>query len=93
MVLLVKANYVDKQKYIYSPAVYLKKILFVYKLWVYLCVCFAAMSVFSYFTSELTRGYLLEREEEKYAQKRQRVYTFMKTPRELEKVLTEFHFV
>ncbi|XP_052226013.1 transmembrane anterior posterior transformation protein 1 homolog isoform X2 [Dreissena polymorpha] len=44
------------------------------------------MSVFSYFTTELTRGYLLEREEEKYAQKRQRVYTFMKTPRELEKL-------
>lgn len=44
------------------------------------------MSVFGYFTSELTRGYHLEREEEKYAQKRQRVYTFMKTPRELEKV-------
>ncbi|XP_060575133.1 transmembrane anterior posterior transformation protein 1 homolog [Ruditapes philippinarum] len=44
-----------------------------------------AMSVWSYFTSELTRGYLLEREEEKYAQKRERVYTFMKTPRELEK--------
>jgi len=32
VVLLVKANYVDKQKYIYSPAVYLKKNLFVYKL-------------------------------------------------------------
>lgn len=44
-----------------------------------------SMSVLSYFTSELTRGYKLEREEEKYAQKRQRVYTFMKTPRELEK--------
>ncbi|XP_053407130.1 transmembrane anterior posterior transformation protein 1 homolog [Mercenaria mercenaria] len=49
---------------------------------------FRSMSVFSYFTSELTRGYLLEREEEKYAQKRQRVYTFMKTPRELEKFST-----
>ncbi|XP_060565743.1 transmembrane anterior posterior transformation protein 1 homolog [Ruditapes philippinarum] len=46
---------------------------------------FKSMSVWSYFTSELTRGYLLEREEEKYAQKRERVYTFMKTPRELEK--------
>ena len=44
------------------------------------------MSVFRYFTSELTRGYLLEREEEKYALKRQRVYTFMRTPTELEKV-------
>ena len=44
------------------------------------------MSVFRYFTSELTRGYLLEREEEKYALKRQRVYTFIRTPTELEKV-------
>lgn len=49
---------------------------------------FRKMSVLRYFTCELTRGYLLEREEEKYALKRQRVYTFMKTPRELEKFCT-----
>ncbi|WAR22143.1 TAPT1-like protein [Mya arenaria] len=46
---------------------------------------FRTMSVWGYFKTEMTRGYQLEREEEKYAQKRQRVYTFMKTPRELEK--------
>ena len=37
--------------------------------------------------SELTRGYLLEYDEEKYTEKRERVYTFMKIPREVEKVL------
>ncbi|KAK6185588.1 hypothetical protein SNE40_007789 [Patella caerulea] len=43
------------------------------------------MSVFGFITSELTRGYRLERDESKYAERRERVYTFMKTPRELEK--------
>lgn len=42
--------------------------------------------MFGYFKSELTRGYLLERDQEKFTERRQRVYTFMKTPRELEKV-------
>ncbi|CAC5376703.1 TAPT1 [Mytilus coruscus] len=45
------------------------------------------VSVFGYFKSELTRGYLLERDQEKFTERRQRVYTFMKTPRELEKFL------
>ena len=35
---------------------------------------------------ELTRGYLLDHDEEKYAQKCERVYTFIKVPKELEKV-------
>ncbi|KAK3587469.1 hypothetical protein CHS0354_003601 [Potamilus streckersoni] len=43
------------------------------------------MGLFRFFAAELRRGYLLEREEEKFTQKRERVYTFMKTPRELEK--------
>ncbi|XP_046338085.2 transmembrane anterior posterior transformation protein 1 homolog [Haliotis rufescens] len=45
----------------------------------------AGISVLKYVTSELTRGYLLERDESKYTERRERVYTFMKTPRELEK--------
>lgn len=40
----------------------------------------------SFFTTELTRGYLLERDKAKFSERRERVYTFMKTPRELEKV-------
>lgn len=44
------------------------------------------MSVLGYFKSELTRGYLLEGAQEKFTERRERVYTFMKTPRELEKV-------
>ncbi|KAJ8317668.1 hypothetical protein KUTeg_005572 [Tegillarca granosa] len=45
------------------------------------------MSVFSYVMSELTRGYLLERDKDTFTERRQRVYTFMRTPRELEKFL------
>lgn len=54
---------------------------------------FKGVSVFSYFKSELTRGYLLERDQEKFTERRQRVYTFMKTPRELEKVLNQYFHV
>ncbi|ESO95163.1 hypothetical protein LOTGIDRAFT_82778, partial [Lottia gigantea] len=43
------------------------------------------LSVLEYISSELTRGYRLERDESKYAERRERVYTFMKTPREYEK--------
>lgn len=50
------------------------------------------VSVFGYFKSELTRGYLLERYQEKFTERRQRVYTFMKTPRELEKFLVYGYF-
>ncbi|XP_060063301.1 transmembrane anterior posterior transformation protein 1 homolog [Ylistrum balloti] len=45
------------------------------------------LSVFGYVISELTRGYMLERDKEKFTERRQRVYTFMKTPRELEKFI------
>ncbi|XP_062577481.1 transmembrane anterior posterior transformation protein 1 homolog [Saccostrea cucullata] len=45
------------------------------------------MSVMSFITTELTRGYLLERDKAKFSERRQRVYTFMKTPRELEKFI------
>ena len=45
------------------------------------------MSLGSYLYAELTRGYLLEHEEAKYSEKRARVYTFMKIPMELEKVM------
>lgn len=47
---------------------------------------FPGLSVMSFITTELTRGYLLERDKAKFSERRQRVYTFMKTPRELEKV-------
>ena len=38
--------------------------------------------------TELTRGYLLEHDEARYTEKRERVYTFMKIPTEMEKVST-----
>ncbi|XP_041368796.1 transmembrane anterior posterior transformation protein 1 homolog isoform X2 [Gigantopelta aegis] len=51
------------------------------------------LEIFSYLKSELTRGYMLERDEFKYAERRERVYTFMKTPRELEKFCTYGFFL
>lgn len=46
------------------------------------------ISLFSYLYAELTRGYLLEHDEAKFTEKRERVQTFMKIPMELEKVNT-----
>ncbi|MCL4126172.1 UNVERIFIED_CONTAM: hypothetical protein GTU68_009455 [Idotea baltica] len=45
------------------------------------------LSFFNYLQSELRRGYLLENDEERYAARREKVYTFFKIPRELEKFL------
>ncbi|XP_064630115.1 transmembrane anterior posterior transformation protein 1 homolog [Lineus longissimus] len=42
------------------------------------------ISLYQYFMSELTRGYFLENDKAKYAEKRKRVYTFMQIPREME---------
>ena len=43
-------------------------------------------SVYRYVVGELSRGYLVERDEAMFSEKQRRVNTFMKTPRELEKV-------
>lgn len=44
------------------------------------------MSLLRYVFSEVSRGYLPEADEQLYTEKLRRVSTFMKTPRELEKV-------
>lgn len=44
----------------------------------------------SYIVDEVKRDYLLEYNEKKLRERRKRVYTFMKTPRELEKVSNGF---
>lgn len=46
------------------------------------------MSLFNYLSSEVTRGYVLEHDEERYTTRRQKMYTFMKIPRELEKFMS-----
>uniref|UniRef100_A0A8C9XH18 Transmembrane anterior posterior transformation 1 n=1 Tax=Sander lucioperca TaxID=283035 RepID=A0A8C9XH18_SANLU len=38
--------------------------------------------------AELTRGYFLEHNEAKYTERRERVYTFLRIPKELEKLMT-----
>ena len=47
-----------------------------------------AVSLFGYLCSEVTRGYVLENDEERYIYRRQKMYTFMKIPRELEKFMS-----
>ena len=46
------------------------------------------MSLFRYISSELTRSYMLEHDQERYTSKREKMYTFMKIPRELEKFMS-----
>jgi hypothetical protein len=46
----------------------------------------AGGSVFSLLGFELTRGYYLAGDETHYEERRERVYTFMTTPFEVEKV-------
>ena len=58
---------------------------------IFLFALVSANSLSSYIYSELTRGYWLEHNEAKYSEKRDRVYIFMKIPRELEKVMLLQH--
>ncbi|XP_075222908.1 protein TAPT1 homolog isoform X2 [Lycorma delicatula] len=44
-------------------------------------------SLWSFLGVELTRGYILEHEEEQYSARREKVYSFMKIPREVEKFM------
>jgi hypothetical protein len=46
------------------------------------------VSLFNYLTTEVTRGYVLDHDEERYTTRRQKMYTFMKIPRELEKFMS-----
>merc|ERR1719158_1608309 len=46
------------------------------------------MSIWTYLSSEVTRGYVLEADEERYTTRRQKMYTFMRIPRELEKFMS-----
>lgn len=43
-------------------------------------------SVYQYVLGELSRGYLVEEDEAMFSERQRRILTFMKTPRELEKV-------
>ncbi|XP_071506645.1 transmembrane anterior posterior transformation protein 1 homolog [Diadema antillarum] len=51
------------------------------------------LSFWSYLSTELTRGYVLENDEARYMQKRERVYTFIRVPKELEKMMTYGFFL
>lgn len=45
-------------------------------------------SLFSFLQVEMTRGYMLEHDEERFSARREKVYSFMKIPREVEKFMT-----
>lgn len=45
-------------------------------------------SFFDFVKIELTRGYVLEHDEERFSARREKIYTFMKVPRELEKFMS-----
>lgn len=51
-----------------------------------LCFSIADLSLLRFINAELTRGYFLEHNEAKYTERRERVYTCLRIPRELEKV-------
>ncbi|KAM9792405.1 transmembrane anterior posterior transformation protein 1 homolog [Neosynchiropus ocellatus] len=46
------------------------------------------LSLIRFITTELTRGYFLEHNEAKYTERREKVYTCLRIPKELEKLMT-----
>ncbi|XP_020788573.1 transmembrane anterior posterior transformation protein 1 homolog [Boleophthalmus pectinirostris] len=46
------------------------------------------LSLLRFITTELTRGYFLEHNEAKYTERREKVYTCLRIPKELEKLMT-----
>uniref|UniRef100_A0A673A2R5 Transmembrane anterior posterior transformation 1b n=1 Tax=Sphaeramia orbicularis TaxID=375764 RepID=A0A673A2R5_9TELE len=53
------------------------------------CPCAVTdLSLVRFITAELTRGYFLEHNEAKYTERRERVYTCLRIPKELEKLMT-----
>ena len=46
------------------------------------------LSIFTFVRDELYRGYQLEQDEQRYVARREKVYTFMKIPREVEKFMS-----
>ena len=45
---------------------------------------FLGVSLMQFLRTELTRGYQLEHDEERFSARREKVYSFMKIPREVE---------
>ena len=50
------------------------------------CVCVSDPSLAHFLSAELTRGYFLEHNEAQFRERREKVYTCMRIPKELEKV-------
>lgn len=46
------------------------------------------VSLIQFIRTELTRGYQLEHDEERFSERREKIYSFMKIPREVEKFMT-----
>ncbi|XP_023620781.1 transmembrane anterior posterior transformation protein 1 homolog isoform X3 [Myotis lucifugus] len=56
-------------------------------MWCKISITPAELSLLRFLSAELTRGYFLEHNEAKYTERRERVYTCMRIPRELEKLM------
>ena len=48
----------------------------------------AGISLLQFLRTELTRGYHLEQDEERFSAQREKIYSFMQIPREVEKFMT-----
>lgn len=48
---------------------------------------FLGVSLIQFLRTELTRGYHLEQDEERFSAQREKIYSFMKIPREVEKFM------
>ncbi|XP_039258882.2 transmembrane anterior posterior transformation protein 1 homolog [Styela clava] len=53
----------------------------------------AGMSFMQYFSREVTHGYFFDENDSRYTERRQRVYTFLKQPIEIEKMMTYGFFL
>lgn len=49
---------------------------------------FPGVSLMQFLRTELTRGYQLEHDEERFSARREKVYSFIKIPREVERFMT-----
>lgn len=54
-----------------------------YNLWIFII----GVSLAQFLQTELTRGYQLENDEERFSARREKIYSFMKIPREVEKFM------
>uniref|UniRef100_A0A6Q2ZJW8 Transmembrane anterior posterior transformation 1a n=1 Tax=Esox lucius TaxID=8010 RepID=A0A6Q2ZJW8_ESOLU len=90
LVIMLNCHWGRRRDFVFS-AVFLSLGRPVYRLLTFHCKCCHYVlpdpSLARFMCAELTRGYFLEHNEAKYTERRERVYTCMRIPRELEKLM------